>query len=74
MTDSMELPSQKWCEQLGVSVIDPDGWDRTRFNEAWAEPITRGEFARRLTASTVRVHEGFVGWDMIDAWKDEESG
>jgi hypothetical protein len=37
----------------GVTVLDPDGWDRSNFAESWAEQITLGEFNRRLNLSTI---------------------
>jgi hypothetical protein len=47
-----KLPSQEWCELLDIMILDPDGWDRTRFTESWAEPITIDEFKRRCWTST----------------------
>jgi hypothetical protein len=40
-------------EYEGTVVLDPDGWDRKNFSVSWAEPITRIEFDRRLTESTI---------------------
>lgn len=36
----------------GYNVLDPDGWDRSNFNESWAEKITEEEFLNRLHLST----------------------
>lgn len=47
------LPDE-WSALLGVTVLDPDGWDRTSFAESWAEPITLDEFIRRAQVSTCR--------------------
>ena len=46
--------SGAWCLLLGFEVLDPDGWDRTNFQESWNEPITRDEFMRRVSKSTAR--------------------
>ena len=45
--------SSEWTELLGLTVLDPDGWDRRNFAESWAEPITIDEFKRRAGRSTV---------------------
>ena len=45
--------SGEWSLFLGVSVLDPDGWDRTNFQKSWNEPITLDEFKRRVAESTV---------------------
>ena len=37
----------------GLTVLDPDGWDRKNFTASWNEQITRAEFERRLLNSTV---------------------
>ena len=36
----------------GITVMDPDGWDRKNIYESWAEEITEAEFAVRLCFST----------------------
>lgn len=45
-------PSEHWLEVTGVRVLDPDGWDRSNFEESWAEPITLEEFNQRVALST----------------------
>jgi len=46
--------SQRWAELTGVVVYDPDGWDRTNYQESWFnELITLDEFKRRVYMSTV---------------------
>ena len=48
--EEMKTPDE-WCEELGASVMDPDGWrDGTR---SWEEPITRKEFDERLIRCTI---------------------
>lgn len=39
----------------GISVVDPDGWDRKNFDASWAEQISKEEFDRRLMNSTCTV-------------------
>ncbi len=39
-----------------ITVVDPDGWDRSNFEESWSEEIDEGEFQRRLMFSTVLHH------------------
>lgn len=36
----------------GITVLDPDGWDRSDFEKSWAEEITEGEMNRRIIMST----------------------
>lgn len=51
--------SEEWCEEkdleLGVDILDPDGWDRQNFVESWAERITEDEFTIRMMMSTCRM-------------------
>jgi len=35
-----------------VKILDPDGWDRSNFEESWNELITQEEFDNRLLIST----------------------
>ena len=50
--------SRDWCRQFRVAqrdILDPDGWDRTNFEESFrAEEITKEEFGDRLGCSTTR--------------------
>lgn len=39
-------------EYQGVIVMDPDGWDRSNYEESWSERIDQKEFERRLGRST----------------------
>lgn len=39
-------------DYTGIVVLDPDGWDRSNFEESWAEAITRDEFESRIGTST----------------------
>jgi hypothetical protein len=48
--------SEKWLKEpdyLGLTVMDPDGWDRSNFHESWNECITQAEFEKRLLDSTI---------------------
>lgn len=45
-------PSGTWALYTGITVLDPDGWDRANFQESWNEPITLAEFHRRVRLST----------------------
>jgi hypothetical protein len=51
--DEVLKTSQEWCNELGLRVIDADGWDRNDFIESWSELISREEFDFRITSSTV---------------------
>lgn len=46
-------PSAEWVKIVGVSILDPDGWDRTNFVKSWDELITEEEFRNRASVSTV---------------------
>lgn len=61
MTDDLRLPSE-WEEEFGYRIMDPDGWDRANFTEDWAKPISREEFARKSSGSTV---------EHLGAYRDE---
>ena len=58
MTQATELERKTPAEWLatadydGITILDPDGWDRTDFEASWNEPITRHEFTVRLGLCT----------------------
>ena len=52
-TTPQTRPSAEWSQITGITVYDPDGWDRSDFAASWAEPITRAEFIRRCWTSTI---------------------
>lgn len=39
----------------GVTILDPDGWDRKNYAESWAEEITFSEMQSRVARSTVQI-------------------
>lgn len=54
MTTESELRTPaEWEAELGITVVDPDGWDRTNFAEDWARPISREVFWQKVGSSTV---------------------
>lgn len=61
----MKKTSQQWCEQkdmeLGKDILDPDGWDRSDFENSWNEMITEDEFNNRVSMSTIRVSPKMMG-------------
>ena len=51
------LPSSVWAETgeyKDVQILDPDGWDRTNFDEDFNRPVTEKTFREKLSESTVR--------------------
>lgn len=51
----MKLTPTEWINRKypGLVVLDPDGWDRSNYEEDWARPITEQEFEDKLSVSTV---------------------
>lgn len=56
MTDR-RTPAE-WEVELGVTVLDPDGWDRRNYDVDWARPLTRDEFIDKACASTIQLKPG----------------
>lgn len=46
------LPAE-WEKILNITIMDPDGWDRTNFEESWNTPLTQEEFKDKADVSTV---------------------
>ena len=45
--------SEIWCNLTGITVYDPDGWDRKGDLQAdWDKPITLREFLDKASVST----------------------
>lgn len=68
---------EEWLETTlyqNIEVLDPDGWDRSDFERSWAEPITRGEFERRLMLSTCKFPPWFGGVALSDGAPGREAG
>lgn len=43
---------REWEAIDGVKVIDPDGWSHGSY-QSWGTPISREEWERRLSTSTI---------------------
>lgn len=42
-----------WCAILGITIIDPDGWDRKgNFQRDWSEPLSFDDFMDKVNEST----------------------
>ena len=52
------LTDNEFCD---ITIMDPDGWDRTNYTESWSEPITREVFRERMMKSTCFVWKGNQG-------------
>lgn len=50
-TTDKRLPSE-WERYTGVTVVDPDGWDRSNFDVSWNTPIDYNEWSDRSSKST----------------------
>lgn len=50
--ETVGRPSKEWARIKGITVVDPDGWDRKDFDNSWSESITEKEFDRRASLST----------------------
>jgi hypothetical protein len=42
-----------------ITIMDPDGWDRSNFEVSWNEKITKEEFSQRLLVSTLIMKNPF---------------
>ena len=52
-------------ERYKLIILDPDGWDRTNFDYSFnSELITKEEFDKRLSNSTVSCHTSFFTRNM----------
>ena len=51
--------SEDWAKiverEEGIIILNAGGWDRSNFDAAWNEPITKKTFDRRLAQSTIRI-------------------
>lgn len=50
------LLTENW---KGITVLDPDGWDRKNFSVSWSTPITEQEFSDRIAQSTCQFPQNF---------------
>jgi hypothetical protein len=54
MNNEIKKSSEDWLKEYpGLEIMDPDGWDRSNFDESWAELITEEEFNARVLPSTI---------------------
>lgn len=52
--EETKKPSSLWITEYAYDVTEPDGWDRENYEYSWnIEEITKTEFERRLTKSTL---------------------
>ena len=50
----MRKKPEEWCKETGITIHDPDGWDKSyNFDQEWDTPITWEEFRYRAMLSTV---------------------
>ena len=53
----MKKTSAQWAkeyEKQGITILDPDGWDRINWEFSWEEEkISKTEFEYRLKDSTI---------------------
>ncbi len=59
LTGEVLKTSEEWykgyTERTGITILDPDGWDRKNYEFSWyRELLTQEEFAGRVMFSTVR--------------------
>lgn len=55
---AMRLKPEQWLECpefAGVTILDPDGWDRKNFEESWNKAITLDEMQDRTVRCTVQI-------------------
>lgn len=53
--NEIKKTSSEWIKEVGYEVIDPDGWNRSDFQNSWYEEmITYQEFQIRLLGSTLK--------------------
>lgn len=53
--NEIKKTSSEWIKEVGYEVINPDGWNRSDFQNSWYEEmITYQEFQKRLLGSTLK--------------------
>lgn len=53
------LRPEEWLQQekfTGVTLMDPDGWDRQNFEADWAIPISETDMDKKIRMSTVIIN------------------
>ena len=56
LSKSYTAVPNEWEIILGITVLDPDGWDRQNFAEDWGKPLSYDEFWAKAGMSTIRVN------------------
>ncbi|MDO8713996.1 MAG: hypothetical protein Q7K13_05905 [Polynucleobacter sp.] len=51
-SSEIKLNGMDWSIKYGITVLDPDGWDRTNYEASWAELLTEADFKLRLSKSS----------------------
>jgi hypothetical protein len=60
--------SHDWLKDAAfqhIQILNPDGWDRANYDASMAELITREEFNRRVSMSTIK-------FDFLDLINDKK--
>jgi hypothetical protein len=52
--DTILKRPKEWSEELGIEIVDPDGWRDRQHPRSFLDPISRAEFEQRASYSTVR--------------------
>jgi hypothetical protein len=51
--DDEKRPAGEWCRISGIKMLNPDGWRIA--GRTWFESITRSEFDRMASTSTIEM-------------------
>jgi len=58
--DQFRMKPQDWLNHSihfqGMTIMDPDGWDRANYEEDWARPLTLEEMRYKTERSTCLFH------------------
>lgn len=70
MAEEKKLP-REWCKELCITVVDPDGWNEA--GRTWFEPVTKDEFDKMVSTSTVEIRRRRGGRVKATSPKPSES-
>jgi hypothetical protein len=63
-TNPIKLSPDQWLMYSedfdGITVMDPDGWDRKNYAEDWAKLLTKEEMHRKVSISTVSMSKEYL--------------